>query len=123
MEFIEHVRFERIELIHLGAWPTPNKRNLPNVDHPIGDDVATGARDVTIYALTDSILTLTHINRHFVEIAERVDAYFTRNMPRLFLAVMNDRSVQTALGSHCRAHYGAASQASTEDKRASERST
>lgn len=66
-------RFERIDDASVFTRPRPHKCNLPIIHLAIRNDVAARACQMAANAGANPIDRLAHINRYFIQIAQRVD--------------------------------------------------
>ncbi len=67
-------RFKRANLRLYRDRVSPDISDFPDINLAVGDDVGTSGGEMSGYSVTDAVFRLPDINRHVVEITERVDA-------------------------------------------------
>ena len=78
VELVEQVRLQRRDVLEVDG-PCPDVGDLPDVDLPVGDHVASGAGEVALNPRPDAVCGLADVYRHLVHVAEGIAAHWRRD--------------------------------------------
>ncbi len=76
MKLVEKSVFNCGDFIAILDWISPDPRNLPNIDLPVGNDIAPRRGEMSSDARANTIDRLANVDWHLIEIAKYIAADF-----------------------------------------------